>query len=71
MSRKDGNVAIAGPLHLKGSAVERDDRVKERNNAPRPLEDQWIANLDAQDAEMAESEMGFFAELKQRAKDAI
>jgi hypothetical protein len=54
------------PLVLSGPAVERDERVRDKNNAPCADEGEWIQNLKIQNDSISKAEAGFFAELHRR-----
>jgi hypothetical protein len=62
----DKNMQIAGAIEFAGPAVERESLVRDKNDAPKPVEASWIANLKAQAGEVSASEEAFFRELRER-----
>jgi hypothetical protein len=58
------------PFVLSGPAVERDRRVKDKNDSFRPDEEVWFEKALAQDAEISASEVEFFANLRRRMEDS-
>ena len=68
MSNQTASPRFAGPLNLIGPAIERDGRVLEFNNAPKPNEAQWIAAAKEANEAISASELEFFSELRYRSK---
>ena len=58
------------PFVFEGPAVERDHAVKDQNDAVRADETAWLKRALAQNDQASESEVGFFATLRGRMKDA-
>ena len=57
---------LAGSLTLTGPAVERDNRIFERNNAERPDVATWLKSAKAQKDAIDAAEVEFFKELRAR-----
>jgi hypothetical protein len=60
------NQSLLEPLELKGPAVDRDNAVKDRNDAPAAVEVSWIERLEAQHEEISAAEVAFMSELRKR-----
>ncbi len=60
------NSNLLKPQQLSGSAVARDNAVKDFNHSPLPDEQVWLQNSLAQDAEITASQESFFSTLRER-----
>jgi hypothetical protein len=66
MTAANANPNLLKPQKLTGSAVERDEGVKDLNHSPAPDEEAWLKNSLDQDAEITASQESFFATLRER-----
>jgi len=65
----DNSVKLAGPIPFTGSAVERDARLRDRNDGARPVEAEWMARADAERDTISAAEVEFFKELHRRIRE--
>lgn len=56
------------PFVLTGPAIDRDNAVKDKNDAPVAIESLWIERLNAQNEGVSSAEVAFITELRSRQK---
>jgi hypothetical protein len=66
--REDAYVKV-GPLNLAGPAIDRDNTVKENNDADALDLKGWMKTLREKESEMADSDVLFFETLRSKFSD--